>query len=71
MMTTVDAQTLALLMLGVSLILNLYPPINLVWMLGAGLGYAFVKLRERHLYAQARSAGGDAPYQPGSFVDID
>jgi membrane associated rhomboid family serine protease len=71
MMTTVDAQTLALLMLGVSLILNLYPPINLIWMLGAALGYAFVKLREKSQYAQARPSDGDSPYQPGSFVDID
>jgi len=71
MMTTVDARTLALIMLGVSLILNLYAPINLIWMLGAGLGYAFVKLREKSLYAQARSSGGDTPYQPSSFVDID
>jgi membrane associated rhomboid family serine protease len=71
MMTTVDAKTIALIMLGISFILNLRSPINLIWMLAAGLGYAFVKLRERSLYAQARSSTGDSAYQPSSFVDID
>lgn len=71
MMTTVDAQTLALLMLGISFIFNLGQPINLIWMLGAALGYAFVKLREKSLYDQARPSSGDAQYQPRSFVDVD
>ena len=71
MMTTVDAKMLSLIMLGISFIINLMSPTNLIWMLGAILGYAFVKLREKGQYTQARSSHTDTTYQPSSFIDID
>ncbi len=72
MTTTVNGKTLSLIMLGISVIINLYPsPINLVWMLGAVLGYAFVKLRERSQYTQSRPSHRNVTYEPSSFIDID
>jgi len=71
LMTTVDAQVLALLMIGISILLSLFPPINLIWILGAVIGYAFVKGRDRLSSTLAKPWHRKKTYRPGGFVDVD
>jgi len=71
--TTVEAQYLALIVIGIGVVLNIKPPIRLVWVLGALIAYIYVKMRTSR--GPRRSFGsGPSPRTQGhrgGFVDID
>lgn len=68
---TVEAQTLALIFIGISLILAIAAPIYWIWVAGAGVAYVYIKgvWRLKRAGSVIPRAGGKK--RPGSFVEID
>jgi len=69
--TTLEAQYLALILIVIGIILNLNPPINLVWILGAPVAYIYVKTRWSRGRRSSSPSRPRAQRDRGSFVDID
>jgi hypothetical protein len=69
-LTTVEAKVLALILIAVGAVFCLFPPVNLIWVLGALAAFVYIKLlwkgAERSRAPQVRST-----YRPGTFVDVD
>lgn len=68
---TVEAQYLAWLLIGIGIVLGIPQPITWIWVSGAAVGYAYIKLRQQQNVGRAKirhSAGRD---RGGDFVDID
>ncbi len=68
---TVEAQYLAWLLIGIGIVLGIPQPITWIWVSGAAVGYAYIKLRQQQNAGRAKirhTAGRD---RGGNFVDID
>jgi len=63
---TVEAQVLALILIGIGLVLGIARPIMWIWVAGAGVAYLYIKLRWRVAQGIPRLTR-----KRGSFVDID
>ncbi len=69
---TIEAQVIALIFIAIGAIQSLISaPITLIWVLGAGVGYAFAKMRGKMNETRAREHLSHDTYTPGSFVDVD
>ena len=69
---TIEAQVMAMIFIGIGAMQSLISaPITLIWVLGAGVGYAFAKMRGKMGEARARENLSHDTYTPGSFVDVD
>jgi membrane associated rhomboid family serine protease len=66
--TTVEAQHLAIGLIVIGLIFSIPAPLSLIWVIGAGVAYAYVKIR---LNAASRPVSRRASAARGSFVDVD
>ena len=68
---TVDSRYLVLILIAIGILMNIATPINLVWILGALIAYAYIKLR----WSMASRSHGSTPSvkqrRPGDFVDVD
>ncbi|OHB68967.1 MAG: hypothetical protein A2Y77_18125 [Planctomycetes bacterium RBG_13_62_9] len=69
--TTIEGQHLALGLIAIGIILSLPAPVNLVWVVGALIGYLYVKARwslgaRGSIRHNPRQSGGR-----GQFVDVD
>jgi membrane associated rhomboid family serine protease len=71
---TVEAQVMALILIGLGVILSLTAPITLTWVFGAAVGYVYVKwvwkrnssrAEALRIYANSDTRNG------GGFVDVD
>ncbi len=69
--TTVEAQYLALILIAIGIILNIKPPINLVWVVGAPVAYIYVKTCWSHARKGRFHARPRPTKHKGNFVDID
>ncbi len=68
----VEAQYLALIMIGIGVILSIARPVMLIWVAGALVAYLYVKLRWRISSGTATGAVKPAKTsRPAGFVDID
>jgi len=68
---TVEAQYLAWLLIGIGIVLGIPQPITWIWVSGAAVGYAYIKLRQQQNAGRAKirhTAGRD---RGEDFVDID
>jgi len=68
---TVEAQYVSWFLIGVGIVLGIPQPITWIWVSGAAVGYAYIKLRQQQNVGRAKvrhSAGRD---RGGDFVDID
>ena len=68
---TVEAQYLSWFLIGVGIVLGIPRPITWIWISGAAVAYAYIKLRQQQNVGRAkirRSAGRD---RGDDFVDID
>ncbi len=67
--STIEAQTIAWILIAMGIILSIKPPILLVWVIGAVAGYLYVKLQ---WCLPARTSPKTASNRrPGPFVEID
>lgn len=68
---TVEAQNLALILIGIGIVLSIIQPLSLIWVSGALVAYIYVKMRWR----MASSGGSGTPSTEhgvsDGFVDID
>ncbi|MCF7975098.1 MAG: rhomboid family intramembrane serine protease [Phycisphaerae bacterium] len=74
LVATVEAQVMAMILIGLGVILSLAAPITLIWVFGAAVGYAYVKWLWHRNTSHAKVSGSHASgssYKPGSFVDVD
>lgn len=69
--TTLEAQHLALILIGVGILLNIMTPITLVWVAGALVAYVYVKAHWSHMRKGMIHSRPRHTEQRGSFVDID
>jgi membrane associated rhomboid family serine protease len=68
---TLEAQYLALLLIGIGLVIGIARPITWIWIGGAAVAYVYIKLRWRIASGAAGRSTRAARTRPGSFVDID
>lgn len=68
---TLEAQYLALLLIGIGLVIGIARPITWIWIGGAAVAYVYIKLRWRIASRAAGRSARAARTRPGSFVDID
>jgi membrane associated rhomboid family serine protease len=66
-----EGQHLAILLVAMGLVIAIAQPILWVWVGGAAVGYAYVKLLWHRASGAARSRSRPMQRKPGSFVDID
>lgn len=69
--TTLEAQHVALIVIGIGIVLNIMRPITLVWIAGALVAYVYVKAQWSHMRKGTFRPGPRDAGQRGSFVDID
>lgn len=68
----VEAQYLALIMIGIGIVLSIARPFTLIWVAGALVAYLYVKLRWRISTGTMRTTVKAAKTtRPAGFVDID
>ncbi len=67
---TVEAQYLALIVIGIGIVLSIVQPLSLIWISGALVAYIYVKLRWR-IASQQRSTTTAGHRRSNGFVDID
>ncbi len=68
---TIEAQHMVLLLIAAGIILTIMQPIGLIWVLGAPVGYFYVKLRWKVAARRAAAYKKPDARRPGQFVDID
>ena len=68
---TVEAQNLALILIGIGIVLSIIQPLNLIWVFGALAAYIYVKLRWRMASPGRRSTPSAQHRVSDGFVDID
>ncbi|MHC4362126.1 MAG: DUF1751 domain-containing protein [Planctomycetota bacterium] len=68
---TIEAQYLALILIGIGLVVGIARPGTWIWVAGAGVAYAYVKLRWRLASGPAGSRAQSVRKRAGSFVDVD
>jgi membrane associated rhomboid family serine protease len=70
-----EAQTLALIFIGIGMVLCIPRPIFLIWVAGAGVAYLYIRLIWRAIEKRRRMGSSHAKTVPGervgSFVEID
>jgi len=67
---TIEAQVIALLLIGVGVILSIPNPLFLIWVLGAGLGWLYVKVLWRQQHGRPHWPAPRKVVQ-GPFIEID
>ena len=70
MMNVVDARVVSWLMLGIGALISAFAPTNLLYFFGVAVAWAFIKIREKLIYGEARSFN-DGSYDDQGFVDIE
>ena len=65
------AEHLAILLITIVVILNIYPPINLIWILGAPAAWYYYKLRRKALAGRSKRFSSKTNSKKEGFVDID
>ncbi|MBP8304344.1 MAG: rhomboid family intramembrane serine protease [Phycisphaerae bacterium] len=70
-LTTVEARVLAWILIGIGAVFCLFPPINLIWVLGALVAFVYIKLVWRGAQRARTPRARQTDYRPGSFVDVD
>jgi len=68
---TVDSRYLVLILIAIGILMNIATPINLVWISGALIAYAYIKLRWRMASQSHRSIPSVEQRRSSDFVDID
>jgi membrane associated rhomboid family serine protease len=68
---TLEAQHIAIGLIAIGVILSLPNPIMLVWVAGAVVGYAYIKVRWSLQAKPAARPRGGRSGNKGQFVDID
>ncbi len=68
---TIEARYMVLIMIAIGILMNIATPINLVWVSGALVAYAYIKLRWRMASQSHRSIAPVEQRRSGSFVDVD
>jgi membrane associated rhomboid family serine protease len=68
---TVDSRYLVLILIAIGILTNIATPINLVWISGALVAYAYIKLRWRMASQSQGSVPPVKQRRTGDFVDID
>lgn len=68
---TVEAQYLAWLLIGIGIVLGIPQPITWIWVSGAAVGYAYIKLRQQQNVGRAKTRHSARRDRGGDFVDID
>ena len=66
---TLEAQLIAMILIGIGLVLSIAQPIFLIWVLGALVAYIYVKMRFRMKTPRSVSSAKKQDYE--GFVDID
>ncbi len=67
----VEARYMVLILIAIGILMNIATPINLVWVSGALVAYAYIKLRWRMVSQSHRSIPPVEQRRSGSFVDVD
>jgi len=70
-LTTIEAQLLAWIMIGVGAVFCLFPAINLIWVLGALVAFVYIKLVWKGASKTRASRSAGTSYRPSHFVDVD
>jgi membrane associated rhomboid family serine protease len=68
---TVEAQYLSWFLIGIGIVLGIPQPITWIWVSGAAVGYAYIKLRQQQNVGRAKSRPSPDRTRGGDFVDID
>lgn len=68
---TVDSRYLVLILIAIGILMNIATPINLVWVSGALIAFAYIKLRWRMASQSHRRIPSVEQRRPSDFVDID
>lgn len=68
---TIEARYMVLIMIAIGILMNIATPINLIWVSGALVAYAYIKLRWRMASQSHRSIASVEQRRSGSFVDVD
>jgi membrane associated rhomboid family serine protease len=68
---TVEAQYVSWFLIGVGIVLGIPQPITWIWVSGAAVGYAYIKLRQQQNFGRAKSRRTGSRDRGGDFVDID
>jgi len=68
---TIEGQYLALILIAAGVILSVFPPINLIWVLGVPVSYLYIKMRWKMASRVRIGPAGGGQRKSGSFVDID
>jgi membrane associated rhomboid family serine protease len=68
---TVEAQYVSWFLIGVGIVLGIPQPITWIWVSGAAVGYAYIKLRQQQNVGRAKSRRSADRTRGGDFVDID
>jgi membrane associated rhomboid family serine protease len=70
-LSTIEGQVAAWVMIGVGTVFCLFPPINLIWVLGALAAFVYIKLLWKGAARSQVSRAAGTSYRPGRFVDVD
>lgn len=65
-----EAQTIALIMIGIGVVINIPNPVSWIWILGALISYLYIKARWSYL-AREKSPVPTSEIRNDGFVDID
>jgi membrane associated rhomboid family serine protease len=68
---TMEAQYLAWLLIGIGIVLGIPQPITWIWVSGAAVGYAYIKIRQQQNVGRAKIRHCARRDRGGDFVDID
>ncbi|MHC4159774.1 MAG: rhomboid family intramembrane serine protease [Planctomycetota bacterium] len=68
---TVEARYLVLFLIAIGILMNITTPINLVWISGALVAYAYIKLRWSIASKSSRDVSSVEQRRANGFVDID
>jgi membrane associated rhomboid family serine protease len=68
---TIEGQYLAMVLIAAGIILSVFPPINLIWVLGVPVSYLYIKMRWKMASRVRIGLADRGQRRSGSFVDID
>ena len=71
LIATIGLRFLVLILIAIGILMNIAMPINLVWVSGALVAYAYVKLRWRMASQSQRDIPLVEQRRPSDFVDVD
>jgi len=67
----VPASYMVIILIIIGILMNLTQPLNLIWIIGAPVGFLYIKLLWKINLRSARSATVEPNMRTGGFVDID